>query len=417
MAGIKGGFSFDGVDIADIGLTYAPEIGNIYVYKPAAYKLHEQAFDAHDGGYYYGNTMQPKDFSLRCIFEEQSVLDGVMTRIDWLFKRGRTGRLVFAKRPWLWYTATVVGVNTSGLTNRENGVIVVQMRAYYPYARSDQYYTDREYTEEELKVMQGTQLEDALEKNRVIRDIRANSAIAYAPLIQPSEDLHNNGRSNSNNQVAYDFTFGNTDATHFMTENLERFPVINPGTERAAVCVEVGGTFSKGLTITNHTNSQVCRFVGGVSDRAQYIQCDALNGRVSRHGSDGDVTLDYLYHDYGFMYLEPAGLPLYRSNGEIELQSSGTGESSFTLSDGVTLPVSPNGYWIYDENKGDLWQIGTMIGSKIFVKNNPYARSLTDSFRLTEWMIIRANEISIKKGNDGNMRLHRMRFVFKPTFS
>lgn len=415
MAVIKGGFSFDGVDIADIGLTYAPEISNIYVYKPAAYKLHEQAFDAHDGGYYYGNTMQPKDFTLRCIFEESPVLDGVMSKIDWLFHRGKTGRLVFAKRPWLWYTATVVSVNASGLTNRENGIVVIQMRAYYPFARSDQYYTDHEdVIDEENQPLSETQREDIAEKNRVIADMRANSAMGY--VVDANDDLAQNARRiSSGNQVVYDFLRG----ADSMTSNLIKFPVINPGTERAAVCVEVGGTFNKGLTITNHTNSEVCRFIGGVSDKSQYIQCDALNGRVSRHGSDSNVTLDYVYHDYGFIYLEPAGVPLFRSNGDVQLQGNETpGHNSFTISDqyDLHLPYKPAGYWVYDEDTGHMWKIASVSGYSIWCEPSEHSPAISGDIKLDNWMIIKANEISIQKGNDGDMNLHRMRFVFKPTF-
>ena len=93
-----GGFSFDGVDIKDIGLHYAPENANTYVYRPSAYELHEEAFAAHDGGYFYGTTVKPKDFVLRCYYEAKHIKDGIMRNTFDLFKRGRKGKLVFRER-------------------------------------------------------------------------------------------------------------------------------------------------------------------------------------------------------------------------------------------------------------------------------------------------------------------------------
>ena len=46
---MEGGFSFCGVDIADLGLEYAPENANTYVYSPGAFDVNDESFPAHDG--------------------------------------------------------------------------------------------------------------------------------------------------------------------------------------------------------------------------------------------------------------------------------------------------------------------------------------------------------------------------------
>ena len=46
-----GGFTFCGVDIADIGLDYAPELADTFVYAPSRVRVHEETIDTHDGGY------------------------------------------------------------------------------------------------------------------------------------------------------------------------------------------------------------------------------------------------------------------------------------------------------------------------------------------------------------------------------
>ena len=107
----RGGFSFCGVECGELNLQYVPENAETYVYRPAKYEVHEQAFEGHDGGYFYGTTTAPKEFKLRCIYQDEHINNGSMTAILNFFKRGKTGRLSFEKRPWVWYNATVTNVD------------------------------------------------------------------------------------------------------------------------------------------------------------------------------------------------------------------------------------------------------------------------------------------------------------------
>ena len=65
---MKGGFEFCDVDIADLNLEYAPENENTFVFAPAEVSSNFDAFDGHNGGYYYGSWTEPTEFVLRCFF-------------------------------------------------------------------------------------------------------------------------------------------------------------------------------------------------------------------------------------------------------------------------------------------------------------------------------------------------------------
>lgn len=137
---MQGGFSFCGTDIADLGLEYVPDIANTYVFAGSDHRVHEQSFDEHDGGYYYGSTVSAKTFTLRCIFQETHINDGILTRAETFFRRGKTGKLIFKKRPWVYYIATVTDLDVKTFTNYLNGFVTIQLTAYYPYGRCEQLF-------------------------------------------------------------------------------------------------------------------------------------------------------------------------------------------------------------------------------------------------------------------------------------
>ena len=126
---MKGGFTYRGVDIAELGLEYAPEIEETYVYRPAASTLPDETFDGHNGGYYYGITYQPKEFTLRCFFEEERIDRGVMAKVYATFKKGSSGRLVFQRRPWCYYNVVIEDVLSTieVIENDNTGTMKIQI--------------------------------------------------------------------------------------------------------------------------------------------------------------------------------------------------------------------------------------------------------------------------------------------------
>ena len=61
---MQGGFSFCGAEITDFGLEYVPQNNETWVYGHSNYQTNEQSYEGHHGGYYYGTTIQPKEFHL-----------------------------------------------------------------------------------------------------------------------------------------------------------------------------------------------------------------------------------------------------------------------------------------------------------------------------------------------------------------
>lgn len=63
-----------------------------YVYAGTQTQVSQEVFEGHDGGYYYGMTKQPKEFMLRCIFQNKEITKGTIARIDGFFvEAGQVG--------------------------------------------------------------------------------------------------------------------------------------------------------------------------------------------------------------------------------------------------------------------------------------------------------------------------------------
>lgn len=267
-----GGFVFAGHEASEFQLEYVPDTTQMYAWKAGIHDTHEETFAAHDGGYYYGETMKPKDFVLRCIFERSDVRDGVLSKIDSFFRRGKIGRLIFDKRPWVYYMARVIRTEFQ-MTNFLNGFVTIYMRAHYPFGRYDALYADSTH--------------------EYYSDILCNSSLldqASLPNINPIS----------------------LDATITQDEHLLLY---NGGTEYAPVAVEIAGNVGEGFDIRNETTGETMGFVAineAVTKNAgKCVICDSLNGKTIL--TDGtNSQLAFLYHDTGFLHLKP-GTPVRRN--------------------------------------------------------------------------------------------------------
>lgn len=273
---LKGGFMFCGTDISDLGLEYAPELEDTYVYRPAATTIHDETFDGHTGGYFYGTSQKPKEFVLRCIFEETVIDKGFLTKIQHFFKVGKSGKLVFKRRPWCYYYVTVSEYDDTGITNYLNGVITIRMKAYYPFARCDHIYHFRSMPYHE--------------------NIMANTAMYDTEGMAP------------------DLSFTNVELT---SPETKKIIIGNPGTERASLAVTAAGNSGKGVIIRNKTTNQEMKLVAlsdaVTTDINKEVRIDGISGKTLLVNNDGtNPSLAFLYHDYGFLELEP-GFPAERN--------------------------------------------------------------------------------------------------------
>lgn len=357
---IEGGFSFCGVDIADLGLTYVPEKEDTYVYAPAEANIYEETFEGHNGGYYYGASKQPKEFKLRCLFEESSLDEGVMAKIHNLFRIGKAGKLIFARRPWCYYYATVTSVPHPELNNYMNGLVTINMKAYYPYARSDKMYNE---------------LTD-VDHFRVMR----NTAMPESEDMIPQTSFTN------------------------LTEQTEIL-LLNPGTERAHVSIIVAGDVGDGVTIYNKTTNQTCGLVAiskaDTTDSDKEVYIDGVSGKTLLRGSS-ESELAFMYHDEGFIELESAGEPMRQLFAYYEPGNT------VMLTNQVHINLI--GKYIYIDNK---WR-------KIVEQIN----SDVDRFTVTpeiehsgneKTMVVSMNELIITPKT--TMNLDKLNFSYKPTFA
>lgn len=383
---MKDGFSFCGTDIETIGLSYAPELEDTYVYKPAATRIHEETYDGHDGGYFYGSSKEPKEFVLRCYFEEKEIDRGVMARIEHLFREGNSGRLVFHRRPWCYYYATVTNLDTTGITNYMNGFVKVTMKAYYPFARADIMYATRQ-NKDYYRIMENTAMFE-------------NEAMVPPTVFCQNEPI--------------------TEAKSFV--------LANPGTEYAHVGIEIAGDVGRGVTITNHTTKQTCKFVAmsesEFDGELNFVYLDGLNGK-SIAVKDGFSSLSFLYHDEGYIQLAPS-FPAKRNifvttqNGNVitinKLYDRNRGETKDT----AEAELKGKYLWL---NNGwhEITAVGTEDETEEFnAANGSYEHRLFLKDRVPDGlsetsMICGMNLITIEPVSE--MKLTRLKFIYKPTFS
>ena len=374
---MKGGFSFCGVDIADIGLEYAPENKDTYVYAPAVSDVHEETFEGHDGGYSYGASRRPKEFILRCYYEDTHIAKGVMAKAYDLFRIGRKGMLVFKRRPWCYYYATVTNIDASGVYSYLNGLFVITLKAYYPYARG--YNVTNDITE------------DAAYKH-----------LFYNIVTDPyhSEIMQNTAILDK------DYMVPNTTFENITTQ--KSIVLYNPGTERAKVDIVISGNAGNGVTIANKATNQSCRYVAFNTSNNDFIYTDGINGKTVID-SDGAKTLAFLYHDYGFIELEPA-FPILR-------------ELYISYQNAMVNTVNV----LYQEEEEKEWYVGKyiFIGDaseggwyKINRCVDKHTLELTKNTNLTgtcKTSIVPMNEITITP-TQGTV-INKLSFIYKPTYS
>lgn len=351
---MTGGFSFCDIDIGSFGLYYVPELENLFVYKPAAAQAHVETYEGHNGGYLYGSWYSPKDFTLRCYFEDSKVDKGIMAQIYALFKVGKSGKLVFDRRPWCYYYATVTQPVEDSFTNYENGLVVIHMQAMYPFARSD--------------VITNT-------RSEIYHDILMNNSAAF---------------DKAGMETPYSFT---------NIQQQTNFVLANPGQERAALGIAIAGDTGTGVIISNNTTGQSMKFMAiskaVTTNVGKEVLMDPISGKTIL-----DNKLTFKYHDYGYLELETS----YPAIRDVYINYLGGTDIE------VINILSQNviGKYIFVKNQ---WFkiIGQPDRHTISVDR---ATGVSGAERS---MIIPMNEMTIKPVS--TMDITSLRFIFKPTYA
>lgn len=377
-----GGFTFDGVDIDKLDLEYAPDNANTYVYKGTSRLISEQKFEGHDGGYYYGETAQPKDFVLRCFYTGKVVTEGLMTRIYQTFRIGKSGKLIFRRRPWCWYIATVINVDCTQLLNRANGLVTITMRAYYPYARTDMFAIP-DFTDWEI-------------------DIKLNSGLLMDITKIPYYAYENGKHTISLVQSGY-------------INEEKNFLLYNPGTEKAKVAIEIAGDVGNGVVIENKTTGQKCKFVGMskalTTNVGRYIVADSLNSKVVLTGGNVSTQLAFLYHDAGFIDLAP-GYPIVR---DVEINTKTT---DYKINSKTIIDQDIVGKYIWtgtpsnNTNNFEPWRKITKYDDETLVIEIDNVAGINQNITTD---IVGMNELVIYPVS--TMSITKLNFVYLPTFT
>ena len=358
-----GGFTFCGMHISSLGLSYAPDIAETYVYRPAEAQSHIETFDAHNGGYYYGSWYSPKSFVLRCYFEETNIDDGIMAKVYNAFKVGKSGQLVFDLRPWCYYYATVTEPVQADFTNYLNGLITITLQAMYPFARSN-IFTDI----------------DSSYHDKII----ANSAVF--------------DKAGMELPLQYDLTAQDS------------VLLINPGTERAGLGIKISGDVGDGVTITNSATKQKCKIIAltkaETTNKNRYLLVDPVSGKVTMKGADID-QLAFMYHHEGFLELEPSYPALRDIHATYSIGNVVT--IAEDLPDVIGKYIFLGTFWYEIVNQGDGYVVLRTNVPEQELEENEEEEEITEVTT-----IMSANKITISPVTD--MDIH-VEFIFKPTYA
>ena len=303
-----------------------------------------------------------------------------MAKVYSLFRIGSNGKLVFQRRPWCYYNVVITEV-TEDFTNYLNGFVTIKAKAYYPFARSDIWTVNL--------------------RDKNYADIIANTAV-----VESNAMLLPTSISCSPNITA-----------------AKNIYLLNPGTERAAAGIEIAGDAISGVKISNITTGETCKFVAltkvATTNQDKYVYTDPINGKTVMKSAAGS-EINFLYHDYGFLSLQPA-FPAIRG---VKIRYT-VNKNTITVDNVIydprsEVPSDVEGHYIdrfiFIEDK--WYKISRIIDSHQLeltaaVKPTGMANGTTGKANTT---ILTLNEILIQPvAND--MALTRLNFIYKPTYA
>lgn len=354
------GFRFCGQRISGIGLQYIPKKEDIFVWDNE-YKTQDLSVGGHDGGYWFGTTLEPKIFKLDCFFEEITLLN--VQKIQSLFSRGKTGELIFDERPYLKYTATVTKTSKPVMYGKKTGLLTLELTAYYPFAKMDIKSTIN-YLDFGLENKEG---------------LKANTGILSYTMTPSSI-----------------FTEPVVDETRFL--------LYNAGDERADVTINIAGNIGDGVLICNSGTKQSCIVKGltknNTTNLGKWLGLEASTGKV--YMTDGQTSqMSFLYHDRGFIQLL-GSCPVDREK-EISFNAD-------TITSNGLFPPDIEGKFV---RINDEWiKVTKYITPSMASISKPLSGSGTV---LTD--IVTMNEIVIQPlNNTQSLDITKLEFLYDPTF-
>lgn len=360
-------FSFCGINIGQYGVHYAPETPSWHIWG-SAFETIEKTVDSQHGGQWYGYVIRPKQFALRCYFEE--ITEYQLAVILGMFAEGKFGELVFDERPWLAYEARVTRpyeINKYPTVNRNySGTIMLYLTAYYPFATTNIQTLDDAVTQYPDK-------EGA---------IKATTGLMAADTLATE-------------------TPATTAAPYTIARTILR---INAGDAIADTIIRIAGNVGNGVTLYNQATKQYC-FIHDLTETEttssnRWLELNSRTGEC--YITDGANRFSgYKYHDRGFIQLAPSA-PMKR---DVTVSINGT---SLTSTEDIFMP---------DDIGKTIWVPSASMMSYISDVSGPRSASLAlpASTAVTAPVnIAMLNNIHITPKTD--MSLTKFELIHKHTF-
>ena len=276
--GILDGFYYNGTHSSEYHVDYIPDASDLW-FTGNDFDVYDTEVAWHHGGYYYGNSVKKRTFTLKCFYEEITLKQREDIR-KWLH-RDTKGKLIFDNLPFVYWmvrpTKPVTGQEYLDC-GRYSGVFDIEFTAYEPFG----YLTRKSNSGDEV-----------------------DNANDYCDLILTSE------------------------MPAAPTTSSRTFDVYNPGREACGLQIIVSGTVSNPIEFLNETNKTRC-IIQSLPTSNLRLDINGDTGVIKTYvaGQEAYADRGYAYHDRGFVRLEPGT----NSIRIMEQNSSGNWVTPTTLS-------------------------------------------------------------------------------------
>lgn len=273
---------YEGIPLSAYGFYYVPDNKEWHRWQ-SEFKVSEKIVDSQDGGSRYGVSIQPKDFNIRCYFEDipEHQLDAGLL----LLHNKEAGQIRFGERDITYTVSAYKPADVTKYTSHSglvSGLVTFYMRAYYPFGLMPSRYWDAD-------------------------EVYENPFIVAHTTILPEIELPPNPLNVRDILELPDLTPMTAQWTHYE---------LNGGNAKADTIIRIAGDVGSGITIYNKTTKQTCRVVGltetETNDKGP-LTLDSRTGEVYLSWLDSDAIKwpGYRYHDRGFIQLAPS-MPAFR---------------------------------------------------------------------------------------------------------
>ena len=254
-SGILCGFSYNGVNSSTYHVDFIPDASDRW-FAGTEWDVYDTDVAWHNGGYYYGNSVKIREFTLKCYYEEITKKQREDIR-RWLH-RNTYGQLMFDDMPFVYWNVRpgkIVDGNEYNDSGRYSGTFTITFRAYNPFG-----YLTR-------KSNNGTENDNAND----YCDLKSTNEMPVEP-----------------------------------TTSSQLFYVYNPGRESCGLSLALSGHTNNPVEFLNLTNKTRC-IINELPAQNLVLDINGDTGMITTHTSatTANAELGFVYHDRGYIKLNP----------------------------------------------------------------------------------------------------------------